>query len=41
MLPSKHIMVSVPLGIAVGFFTQSVFAGLSCFLSGVLVDVDH
>ena len=41
MLPSRHIIVSASLGAAVGFFTESLFAGLLCFLSGVLVDLDH
>lgn len=41
MLPSRHIMVSLPLGVTVGFFTQSAYAGLLCFLCGVLIDVDH
>lgn len=41
MLPSRHVIVSVPLGIAVGLFTESLFAGILCFLSGLLVDLDH
>ena len=41
MLPSRHIIVSVPLGAAAGFFTESLSAGLLCFLSGILIDVDH
>lgn len=41
MLPSRHIMISLPLAIAVGSFTQSVLAGLLCLFSGVLVDADH
>ena len=41
MLPSRHIMLSLPLGVVVGFFAQSVLAGLLCFFSGVLIDVDH
>lgn len=41
MLPSRHIIISLPIGIAVGSVTQSVLAGLLCFFSGVLVDVDH
>lgn len=41
MLPSRHIIASLPLGIAVGYFTQSLFAGILCFLSGTLIDIDH
>lgn len=41
MLPSRHIIVSLPLGVTVGFFTQSILAGILCFLTGVLIDVDH
>ncbi len=41
MSPSRHIIVSLPLAIAVGSFTQSALAGLLCLFSGVLVDADH
>ena len=41
MLPSRHIIVSIPLGAAVGFFTESFLAGLLCFLSGIIIDIDH
>lgn len=41
MLPSRHIIVSLPLGAAVGFFTQFALAGILCFFSGVLIDADH
>lgn len=41
MLPSRHIIVSLSLGGGLWFYTQSLFAGLLCFLSGILVDVDH
>lgn len=41
MLPAKHIILSLPLGAVVGFFAQSVPAGLLCFFSGVLIDIDH
>ncbi len=41
MLPSRHIIASLPLGAAVGFFTESLFAGLLCFLTGIFVDIDH
>lgn len=42
MLPSRHIIVSLPLGASVWFFTQSVPAALLCFLTGtLLIDLDH
>lgn len=41
MLPSRHIILSLPLGATVVVFTQSWFAGLLCVLSGILTDVDH
>lgn len=41
MLPSRHIMISVPLGIASGFTTHSALAGALCLLSGTMIDVDH
>lgn len=41
MLPSRHIVVSLSLGAVVWAFTESLLAGVLCFLSGVLVDVDH
>ena len=41
MLPSRHIIVSLSLGGGLAFFTQSLSAGLLCFFSGVLIDVDH
>jgi hypothetical protein len=41
MTPSKHIIMSIPLGTTIAWLTHSISAGLLCFLSGVLVDVDH
>ncbi len=41
MLPSGHIIVSLPLGVSVWFFTQSAPAALLCFLTGTLIDFDH
>ena len=41
MLPSRHIALSFPLGVATGLYTQSVIFGFLCFFSGVLIDVDH
>ena len=29
------------MGIIISFFTKSLFAGLICFFSGVLLDIDH
>lgn len=41
MLPSRHIIVSLSLGAIISVFTKSTVAGLLCFFSGFLVDVDH
>lgn len=41
MLPSRHIIVSLSLGAGMWAFSRSFFAGILCFLSGILVDVDH
>ena len=41
MLPSRHIALSLPLGVSVGLFTQSTLAGILCFLTGVFIDIDH
>lgn len=41
MLPSRHIALSFPLGLATGLFTQSAIFGFLCFFSGVLIDIDH
>ena len=41
MQPSRHIIVSIPLSIAVGYFTKSIIASGLCFFSGVLIDIDH
>lgn len=41
MKPPKHVIASLSLGAIVWSFTQSQVAGLLCFLSGVLIDVDH
>ena len=41
MKPSIHVVVSFSIGLTLWFFTKSVYAGLLCFFSGVLVDVDH
>ena len=41
MKPSRHIIASLTLGAVLWLFTKSVYAGLLCFASGVLVDVDH
>jgi len=41
MKPSRHIIASLTLGAALWFLTRSLYAGLLCFASGVLVDVDH
>jgi len=41
MLPSRHIMVSLPLSATVVVVGQSWLAGILCFLSGLLLDLDH
>ena len=41
MKPLKHIIASACVGGAFAFFTKSVYAGIICFASGVLVDFDH
>jgi hypothetical protein len=41
MRPSGHIIASFTAGAALWFFTKSIYAGLLCFASGVLVDIDH
>ncbi|MFH1045505.1 MAG: hypothetical protein V1727_00890 [Candidatus Omnitrophota bacterium] len=41
MYPLQHIIISAPLATAVGLFTRSLPAGLLCFFSGFLIDVDH
>jgi len=41
MKPSIHAITSFSIGVGFGFLTKSVYAGLLCFASGVLVDVDH
>ena len=41
MRPSRHIIASLTIGAALWFFTRSLYAGLLCFASGVLVDLDH
>ena len=41
MKPSRHIAVSFSLGVILLFFTKSIPSGIICFLSGILVDIDH
>ena len=41
MRPHFHIAASLSMGTVVGISTESLYAGLVCFFSGVLVDVDH
>lgn len=41
MKPSIHVAVSFSVGVALWFFTKSVYAALLCFLSGIFVDFDH
>lgn len=41
MGPSKHVIISFSAGVVLWFFTRSFYAGLLCFASGVLIDLDH
>lgn len=41
MKPPFHIAASLSMGTVVGIFTESLYVGLLCFISGVLVDADH
>jgi len=41
MKPSRHIIASALLSGVLWFFTKSFFAAGLCFVSGVLIDVDH
>jgi len=41
MLPSRHVIASLSLGIVLWFFTKSIYASILCFVSGVLIDIDH
>lgn len=41
MGPISHIAVSFSMGAVVWFFAKSLYAGLACFISGILSDLDH
>jgi hypothetical protein len=41
MLPTAHVIISAVLGFGVYKYTGSTPAGLSTFLSGVFIDLDH
>ena len=41
MSPSKHVISSFVFGFIFWFFTKSIYAGLLCWASGVLIDLDH
>ena len=41
MKPGKHIIVSLAVGVALAFWVKSLYAGIICFLAGVLADIDH
>jgi hypothetical protein len=41
MKPGNHLIVSVFMGTAVWFFMKSLYAGLVCFFTGTLLDIDH
>lgn len=41
MKPIKHLLVSISAGGLFYFYSRSVLASFICFLSGVLIDLDH
>ena len=41
MRPSRHIIISFPLSLAVWIFLKSLSAATVCFIAGVFIDVDH
>lgn len=41
MKPSRHVIVSAVLGAGIWFYTKSIYASIICFISGILVDLDH
>ena len=41
MRPSGHLIASLTISAVLVFFTKSVSAGILCFFSGILVDLDH
>ncbi len=41
MLPSRHFIISFSVGAVVWYFAKSVYVGLLCFCSGMLLDIDH
>ncbi len=41
MKVSRHIIISFSVGALFWLFTKQLYAGLVCFFSGVLIDVDH
>lgn len=41
MKPTQHLALSAVSGVLVGLVLRSWAAGISCFLIGVFIDVDH
>jgi len=41
MKPSRHVIASAILGAGIWFYTKSIYASIICFVSGILVDLDH
>ena len=41
MSPTGHVIASGVVSVPFYFFTQSWIAALACFLSGILIDLDH
>ena len=41
MKPLQHAIASFSLSVILTFLTKSLYAGLICFFSGFLLDIDH
>jgi hypothetical protein len=41
MKPSRHIIISFSLSLALWLFLKSLSAAVVCFIAGVFIDVDH
>lgn len=41
MRPISHLVVSISAGVGIWFFAKSLYAGLVCFISSILIDIDH
>ncbi len=41
MKPSHHVVISFVSGVILSMLVSSYQSGIACFLSGVLIDIDH